>query len=476
MRILHFSDLHLGVESFGRLDPATGESTRLGDFLAALDEVVSYALEGEIDLVLFCGDAYKSRDPSQTHQREFARRIARLTGGGVPVYLLAGNHDVAQAKGSASAVDIFQTLAVPLVYVGSRMETQIVATRRGGPVQVVGIPWINRSWLLAQEQREHVPPGAPLNELLELKLHEVLGARCAALDPDLPAVLAGHLTLAEAARGSEKRMTVGADPVFLSATLQEHAVVPDYIALGHVHTPQVIQGRQRPLVYSGSLVKMDFSEEDEQKGFRVVEIDPGRPAGERLRSFEAVLVQSRRFVTIDVHSTDGNPTADALNTISSREREIDGAIVRVRVTLAGASTSADLDEAAVRRALASAHYIAGVSREAEGSRHIRLGDVRIGELGPMDALALYFQSRGVAEERSAVLLEYGRRLYEVEEQRTGGTEEHRPGDPADQGSGGPGEERKRGAEEQRNTGTGEQRGHGEQGGNGSAGEGGSWFR
>ena len=72
MRILHFSDLHIGVENYGRIDPTTGLSTRLGDFLAALDQVVDFALENDVDLVLLAGDVYKGRDPSQTHQREFA--------------------------------------------------------------------------------------------------------------------------------------------------------------------------------------------------------------------------------------------------------------------------------------------------------------------------------------------------------------------------------------------------------------------
>ena len=79
MRILHFSDLHIGVENYGRTDPETGLSTRLADFLSSLDEVVEYALTEDVDLVLLAGDAYKGRDPSQTHQREFARRLARLS-------------------------------------------------------------------------------------------------------------------------------------------------------------------------------------------------------------------------------------------------------------------------------------------------------------------------------------------------------------------------------------------------------------
>ncbi|WP_200907442.1 metallophosphoesterase family protein, partial [Ardenticatena maritima] len=69
-RILHFSDLHIGTENYGRINPETGLSTRLEDFLRAFDFVVDYALENDVDLVLFTGDAFKNRDPSPTHQRE----------------------------------------------------------------------------------------------------------------------------------------------------------------------------------------------------------------------------------------------------------------------------------------------------------------------------------------------------------------------------------------------------------------------
>ena len=76
MRIIHFADLHLGVENYNPgINPDTGLPLRLHDFLAVFDEVVEYALNQKVDLVLFCGDAYKSREPSQTHQREFARRV-----------------------------------------------------------------------------------------------------------------------------------------------------------------------------------------------------------------------------------------------------------------------------------------------------------------------------------------------------------------------------------------------------------------
>ena len=149
MRILHFSDVHIGVESYGSTDPDTGLSTRLMDFLATFDEVVDFALDNSVDLVLFAGDAYKSRDPSQTHQREFARRIARLSREGVPVFLLVGNHDLPHIASRATALDIFPTLSVPNVTIGDRLDTYIVDTT-AGPLQVVALPWIRRSAFLAQ--------------------------------------------------------------------------------------------------------------------------------------------------------------------------------------------------------------------------------------------------------------------------------------------------------------------------------------
>ena len=86
MFVVHTADVHIGVENYGRPDPETKVSTRLTDFLNSLDELVDYAINKDADMVLFCGDAYKSRNPSQTHQREFAKRISRLSSRNIAVF------------------------------------------------------------------------------------------------------------------------------------------------------------------------------------------------------------------------------------------------------------------------------------------------------------------------------------------------------------------------------------------------------
>src|SRR5207248_548748 len=108
---------HLGVENYGYLDPRTGLSTRVLDFLRALDAITDQAIHERVDAVLFAGDAFKNRDPSPTIQREFARRIARLAEARVPVVLLVGNHDLPNALVRATPTEIYQVLNVPNVHV-----------------------------------------------------------------------------------------------------------------------------------------------------------------------------------------------------------------------------------------------------------------------------------------------------------------------------------------------------------------------
>ncbi len=406
MKLLHFADLHIGVENYGRTDPDTGLSTRLLDFLATFDEMVDFAIHTPVDAVLFAGDAYKSRDPSQTHQREFARRIARLAAAGIPLYLVVGNHDLPSIPGRATAVEIFPTLAVERVTVADRIQTTVITTR-SGPLQVVGLPWVRRGAFLAKEETRNLTMDE-INKRLEKRLTSTLTWELQRLDPALPAVLVGHVTLTGATVGSERSMMLGRDHVLLLSTVASPLL--DYVALGHVHKHQtlshssIVSPSNRPLVaYAGSLQRVDFSEEAEQKGFCVIDIDPDRPQGSRLVGFDFHPVQARPFLTIDVEvrPQDDDPTDRVLQAIASKH--IHGAIVRVRIQLPEES-EARLNDATIRDALTDAHFIAGIQRDVTRSRRTRLSSEASQGLGPREALRLYLDSRSTDPQRADLLL------------------------------------------------------------------------
>ncbi|HEX9091900.1 MAG TPA: metallophosphoesterase, partial [Anaerolineales bacterium] len=117
LTILHFADAHIDMANYGRHDPATALPLRVLDFLKSLDTIVDTAISEKVDLVLFAGDAYKDRNPAPTFQREWGRRIMRLSRAGIHTLLLVGNHDTSPALGRAHTLDPFDTLEVPNVLV-----------------------------------------------------------------------------------------------------------------------------------------------------------------------------------------------------------------------------------------------------------------------------------------------------------------------------------------------------------------------
>lgn len=412
MRILHFADLHIGVENYGRTDPTSFLSTRLLDFLQSLDELVKYALDYEVDLVILAGDAYKNRDPSQTHQRELARRLAKLSQAGIPTFLLVGNHDLPNALGRATAIDIYDTLQIPLISVGDNLQTYIISTAKG-PIQIVALPWPKKSKLLSIEDTKGMSIDQ-LNLRVQNRLSEGIRQLAQDLDPKMPAILAGHVTVHGAKLGSERTMMLGQDHHLLISDL--HLPQFDYVALGHIHKHQVL--REDPMiVYSGSLQRIDFGEENDDKGFCVVDLDTDGPQGKRLTNFQFKKVAARQFLTMEISIPDetNEPTDYAINAINNYC--IQDAIIRVTLNL-NAKNSTLIHEADLRKALSPAHYIASITRKVAEERRTRLPPDLIDGLSPMKALELYLDNKKTKDERKTKLLNIAEKLIREDELET----------------------------------------------------------
>ena len=408
MKIIHFADLHLGVENYGRIDPATGLSSRLNDFLAALDQLVDYALNNRVDLVLFCGDAYKTREPTQTQQRELARRINRLATGNIPVFLLVGNHDMPNASFRATTTEIFDTLAVKNIYVSSNRPDIYKVPTASGTVQVVAVPWLRRSTLLSREDTKNLNLEQVTRRMQEA-LTQVITGKAAALEPTLPAILAAHVWVTGARVGSESLMSIGQEPAVLLSNIALPAF--DYVALGHIHKHQVLS-ENPPVVYAGSLERVDFGEEKDEKGFYVVDIQPDPITGKRNVSFEFHPVNARRFLTINVapEADDLDPTTTVLRAIAGQETSVRDAVVRLNISLPS-SIEGQLRNNEIREALKDAHH-STIAREVQRETRLRLGDRNAEEITPLAALKAWLESQNIPPERQKVLMEYGEKLIE----------------------------------------------------------------
>ena len=404
IRIMHLADIHIGMENYGRLDPATGLNGRVMDFLRRLSEAVDYALENEVDLVLFAGDAYKTRDPNSTYRREFARRIKRLADAGIPVVLLVGNHDLPAQERRASSIDIFRTLDVPNVLVGNRDRLHRIATRRGAPIQVATVPYPVRQRLLSQDEHKGKTI-AELDALVQKLVAENIQALAEQADPSIPAVLTGHFSVSDAKFGSERTVMLGRDVVVLKSVLAVPAW--DYVALGHIHRHQELNGGQQPpIVYCGSLERIDFGEEKEPKGFVIAEVQRGHT------EWQFHPVEARRFVTIrrDVRD-ETDPLAAVVETIA--QHEIAGAIVRV-IIQSRPEQEGLLRDSDIRRELSEAYFVASISKEMERAYRQRLGGESPEELTPAELLAHYLKNKDTPPERVDLLLQHAEQIFQAE--------------------------------------------------------------
>jgi len=405
IRIVHFADLHLGVENYGRLDPKTGLSTRLGDFLRAFDTLVEYALKNDVHLVLFAGDAYKGRKPSPTLQREFAKRIRRLAEAEIPVFLLVGNHDMPRAASRATSVEIFDTLAIENVWVKGVPGTEIIETR-GGPVQVMALPWVNRGWLLSQE--EHIGKSLlEIDSLIAEKWERIVENEVEHLDQEIPSLLVAHGTVFGAVYGSERSVILGQEMVIPRSAVTNSAF--DYVALGHIHKHQALH-QNPPVVYAGSVERVDFGEEGEEKGFVVAEVEKGEAR------WEFIPLEARPFVTISVEAKGAAPMSQILEAIS--RFEVKGAIVRVLISTA-AEAAPLIKEKEVRKSLEEAFLVATISKDVERAPRLRLGGQWVSprdsvgeEMAPEEVLERYLEAKRVPRERAKVLLAHARKIIE----------------------------------------------------------------
>lgn len=403
IRVLHFADLHIGMENYGRLDPTTGTSSRVLDYLDRLDEVIDYAIQNEADLVVFAGDAFKTRDPKPTHLREFARRIKRLANNKIITLLLVGNHDMPGMTAKANSLDIFEALEVSGVIVGHNTAGLVVKTRRG-PVFLAWVPYPMRSRLLAPEESR----GKSIDELQtavqEKMSMQILDLARHADDKDMPRILVGHFSVAGATLGSERSIMLGHDTAIEQNALSR--AIWDYVALGHIHQHQVVKPEDPPIIYSGSLERIDFGEENEAKGFCWIKLERG------MADWEFIPVNARAFHTVSVDVRPAkDPTVAVLGAIGALPT-IEGAIVRIQIQMT-ADQVALLRERDIEQALEPAYH-STIAREIEAETRLRSHSLSPSTMSPRELVEQYFKSRDVKEDRLTVLMTRADELLTIE--------------------------------------------------------------
>jgi exonuclease SbcD len=386
MKVLHLADIHLGMENYGKIDPVTGLNTRLQDFIRCFSFAIDTAIKEEVDLVVFAGDAYKNSNPSATHQREFAKQIYRLSAAKIPTVMVKGNHDNPVSYGRATSIDIFSTLEIPNVYVVNSPDILRIPTK-SGEANIFAVPWPTKEQHLNKEEMKGKTE-KEITQLIQEKVVNLIKYFASYGSNDsifVPNIFVGHLAIAEATfSGSETSVIIGTDPVIPARLLANSNF--DYVALGHIHKYQNLNPEPEgkpPIVYSGSIERLNFGEEKDPKGFCLVNIEKGET------SYKFIPVPAREFITIDVEiKEEEDPTETLLAEIA--KHNLDNSVMRIYYTIPEDRKQL-IDFARINEALKDSFMVKTISEKTKPV--IRATRMVITEdLGMLEALDRYIDN------------------------------------------------------------------------------------
>ncbi|NPV75679.1 MAG: exonuclease SbcCD subunit D [Anaerolineae bacterium] len=412
LKILHFADAHIDMAAHGRHDPQTGLPLRVMDFLKSLDTIVDTAVQERVDLVLFAGDAYKDRSPAPTFQREWGRRIMRLSEAGIRTLLLVGNHDISPAVGRATALQEYDTLQVPHVRLISQPRLLKPVDLEELPLQVMALPWISRSSLMGMLELSGKAPAAIFGAL-EARLSELVDTWMKDVTQSLPLVLAAHASVQGAVYGGERSVMLGGDLVLPLGLVTDARF--DYVALGHIHKAQdVNKDHQPPVVYPGSIERVDFGEAADDKYFVIAHIEKGQPTRVEWRK-----LNGRRFIDRFVRIATGDHFMQQVLSALPSQDEMSGAFVRLIIEYPRHLDS-HLDETALRR-YADAALEFHLVRRPQMEARLRLpNDQTINSLTPFELLELYWKTMKINPKEAETLQKLAIEILSEDQQSSEG--------------------------------------------------------
>jgi exonuclease SbcD len=370
---------------------------RVEDFLKAMDTIIDTAISEKVDLVIFAGDAYKDRTPVPTFQREWGMRIMRLSQAQIPTILLVGNHDFSPSQGRAHTLQEFDTLQIPFIHVISNIELLNFQEMYNLPIQVIGMPWVSKARILTAKKNKNEEID-DLNATIETSIGNVVEHLIQEADPDLPVIFTAHASVLGAKYGRERNVMLGKDLVISKSLVCDPRL--DYCALGHIHKPQNLnEDSHPPVIYPGSIERVDFGEAEDKKYFILATIEKGHTEVEWRE------LKGRTFIDCSVTLKEDavNVSQLLINALPSQEL-MENAIVRLVVHYPEAMETR-IDPVAVLNYAENCFDFRLIKRP-EFSMRLRLSpDQQMNSLSPLQLLDLYLKVKHVTEGEEKELLE-----------------------------------------------------------------------
>lgn len=246
---MHLSDLHLGKRVNG--------FSLISDQEYILDQILTLAKKERPDGVLLAGDIYDKPIPSAEAALLFDSFLTRLCKSGIPVFLISGNHDSAQRL--AYGARLFKNMGIHIASAYEGRVSPVTLTDAWGEVKLYLLPFLRPATVRCAHP-----------ELADriLGYQDALQAAVDQMEVDVSGrnVLIAHQFVTGANRCESEEISVGGLDQVDAAVFRAF----DYVALGHLHSPQQVGGKK--IRYCGTPLKYSFSESGQEKSVTMVEL------------------------------------------------------------------------------------------------------------------------------------------------------------------------------------------------------------
>ncbi|AXH62708.1 MULTISPECIES: exonuclease subunit SbcD [Providencia] len=262
MRIIHTSDWHLGQYFFTK--------SRAPEHQHFLNWLVEQVELHQVDAVIVAGDIFDTGSPPSYARELYNKFIVDLQKTGCQLVILSGNHDSVSVLNESSA--LLSYLNTQVITSGSEPHVITLVNKQEQPIGLVcAIPFLRPRDIqlsIAGQNSEDKQRSlqTAIHDHYQASYQLALEQRTA-LGLDIPIIATGHLTVVGAAlTDSVRDIYIGTLDAFPSGAFPP----ADYIALGHIHRPQVIGGQEN-IRYCGSPIALSFDETAQQKSVCLVE-------------------------------------------------------------------------------------------------------------------------------------------------------------------------------------------------------------
>lgn len=275
MLIVHVSDLHLDYKRYGKTNPVTGVNTAWESSHECWMFACRWAVEHEADAFICGGDSFANGRPAPEAVEMVAEGFKLLSSAQIPVIVVRGNHELISIPSRHRTVNVRFEDIPGVIHVD---QPKIVRLESG--LSVVAVPWPKRHEVLKGYDTDDLTP-TEINHLVGQISTEAVENFAGEIGSGEPTVFAGHFTVSGATLGSDRR----GSEILVHAVFEEPVVSLEsitegpwaHVALGHIHKRQQLAEK---VFYVGSPNRVDFSEEDDPKGFHAIYIDESNPTAE----------------------------------------------------------------------------------------------------------------------------------------------------------------------------------------------------